>query len=113
MKLETGGKIHSINIKEDDLIKTFDNDSGRGDFIILSHGEQVYLQASGEKDGPYQMEYREGDEDHHFTCTEKLTKEQVKISFLKYLEGDSSWKVDHMWEKSELFSKKKPWWKFW
>lgn len=113
MKLDTGGHIHSANVSEEDLIRTFDNDHGRGDFIILSLGSQVYLQASGKGEGPYQMEYREGDENHHFTCTEELSKDKVKKSFLKYLEGDSSWKVDHCWEQSAVFLRKKPWWKLW
>lgn len=113
MELQTGGQIHSPNVSEEDLIRTFDNDAGRGDFIILSLGEQVYLQASGKKDGPYQMEYREGNEEHHFTCTEELTKKQVEKSFLKYLEGDSSWKVDHYWENTRARFRKKAWWKFW
>lgn len=113
MKLETGGSIHSSIVSEEDLLRTFDNDAGRGDFIILSHGEQVYLQASGKEEGPYSMEYREGDESHHFHCTEALTKAEVKKSFLKYLEGDSSWKVDHFWKPTHHQKLTKPWWKFW
>lgn len=114
MRLETGGSIHSSQISEEDLINTFKNDQGRGDFIILSHGKEVYIQAAGEDDGLFHMEYREGDEEHHFQCTEKLTKEQVQETFLKYLEGDSSWKVDHHWApNNEVKRLKKPWWKFW
>ena len=109
MKLETAERISSYNVTEEELINAFNDDEGRGEFIILSEREQVYIQASGEGDDPYIIEYREGDADHHFQCVEEISKEQVKSMFLKYLNGDDSWKSDCRWDKLE----NKPWWKFW
>ncbi len=109
MKLETAERISSDNVTEEELSNAFQDDSGRGEFIILSQSEQVYIQASGEYDDPYAMEYREGDDDHHFQCTHDLSKENVQSAFMKYLKGDNSWKSDFEWKQLE----NKPWWKFW
>ncbi len=109
MKLETAGRIGSKNVTADELAQAFQDDHGRGEFIILSQSAQIYIQASGETDGPYYVEYREGDADHHFQCTQEIAKQQVQDLFMKYLEGDSSWKNDVNWKQIE----NKPWWKFW
>lgn len=109
MKLEAAERISSDNVTEEQLNNAFQDDSARGEFIILSQSEQVYIQASGEYNGPYVMEYREGDGDHHFQCTQDLSKEDVRSAFMKYLRGDTSWKTGFEWKPLE----NKPWWKFW
>lgn len=109
MKLETAERISSDNVTEAELINAFLNDADRGEFIILSQSDQVFIQASGECDDPYMMEYREGDGDHHFQCTQDVSKENVQAAFMKYLKGDNSWKTDVEWKQLE----NKPWWKFW
>jgi len=109
MKLVTAERIAGDNVSEEELISAFEDDTGRGDFIILSQSEQVYMQASGEGDDPYVMEYREGDNDHHFRCAQELSKEQVRTAFMKYFKNDGSWKTDFEWRQLE----NKPWWRFW
>ncbi len=109
MKLETAGDISSDNVSEAELARAFQDDAGRGEFIILSQADQIYIQASGEYDEPYILEYRDGDSDHHFQSVEDVPKEMVQAVFMKYLKGDHSWKRDVAWAKLEH----KPWWKFW
>src|SRR4030095_6811795 len=66
MKLETADSYVFDQVTEEQLRDTFDDDKGRGEFVILSEKPEVYIQASGEGDGPYALEYRDGDADHHF-----------------------------------------------
>ena len=109
MKLETAQSIGHDNVSEAELIRAFEDDRGRGEFIILSQRDQVFLQAAGEQEGPYHLEYRDGDDAHHFRCRRDLSKSEVQSAFLKYLREDGSWRSDFEWERLE----KKPWWKLW
>lgn len=114
MNLETEGKIHKNNVTRSDIVEAFEDDKGRGEFIILSQSQQVYMQAAGEGYGPYTLEYREGDDESHFQCSQDLEKSQVREAFIKYLEGDESWKTSHEWKTLEQVEQEaKPWWKFW
>lgn len=107
MKLECAQNISSENATEAEIRNAFADDRGRGEFIILSDAHQVYIQASGEDDGPYALEYREGGADSHFECTRDINKGEVEAAFLKYLRRDDSWKADFPWRKLE----NKPWWR--
>ena len=112
MKLSTASYGPKTDISEEDLVRAFQEYSDDDEFIILSQADQTYIQAAGEGNGPYFLEYRDGDEDHHFQCVEELSKNDVKSAFLKYLKGDVSWKTDYEWEQLEQL-KNEPWWKFW
>ncbi|MHC4088323.1 MAG: hypothetical protein ACYSWZ_21155, partial [Planctomycetota bacterium] len=97
-----------------DIIKAFQDDKSRGEFIILSQSKQVYIQAAGEGYGPYSLEYRDGDEYHHFQCSQELPKPQVQAAFIEYLKGGRSWLTDLEWKRLDMSqSPEKPWWKFW
>jgi len=109
MKLECAQSISSANATEAEIRGAFADDRGRGEFIILSETDQVYLQASGEGDGPYALEYRDGSDERHFRCARDVEKPELETAFLKYLKGDPTWKTDFQWERLEM----KPWWKFW
>ena len=109
MELECAQSISSDNATEADIRNAFGDDANRGEYIILSQAEQVYMQAFGEDDGPFVLEYRQGSGDQHYECPQDLTKDQVLDAFLKYLCGDPSWQQDHEWQPLKI----KPWWKFW
>lgn len=114
MNLQTAGRINKKNITTSDITQAFQDDKARGEFIILSHSDQVYIQAAGNDYGPYTLEYRDGDEYHHFQCSQELSKPQVRSAFLKYFERDDSWKTDLQWKPLQMpQQKQKPWWKFW
>jgi len=109
MKLETAERLSSKDVTEEELINAFQDDAARGEFIILSQSDQVFIQAAGEYDDPYLVEYRDGDDEHHFYAANDLPKERVQQLFIQYLAGNPSWHTDIEWIKQE----KKPWWKFW
>ncbi|MHC4744705.1 MAG: hypothetical protein ACYS8Z_22550 [Planctomycetota bacterium] len=114
MKLKTAGRIRNNNVTRSDIIQAFEDDKGRGEFIILSQSTQVYIQAAGEDYGPYILEYRDGGAHYHFQCSEELPKPQIQEAFIKYLEGDQSWKTSLEWKPLEMVEQEsKPWWKFW
>jgi hypothetical protein len=109
MKLETAQGIASDSVSEAELIDAFQDDARRGEFIVLSQSKEVYIQAGGEQDGPYSLEYRDGNKDRHFRCNRDVSKSEVQAVFLKYLRGESSWQSQFEWEKLET----RPWWKLW
>jgi len=112
MHLETAQDIEHNNVTEAQLREAFRDDAGRGEYIILSRdtrGGQHYIQAAGEYNDPYVLEYREGDNAHHFRANGEYTKAQVEQAFLWYLNNDGRWRTEFPWQKEEI----KPWWKFW
>ncbi|HTB63098.1 MAG TPA: hypothetical protein VK737_05875 [Opitutales bacterium] len=110
MKLDAA-KTGIDNVTEEQLRGVFADDRGRGEYVRLEQKDEVYLQASGEMDGPYDLEYREGDVEHHFRAEGEFRKEEVQQAFLSYLAGDEKWRKQFRWQKLEM--KPKPKWKFW
>lgn len=102
MKLETAGSRGFPDVSEQQLRKTFDDDDGRGEFIILSQNPDTYMQASGYADGPYCLEYRDGDGDHHFSAGGEFRKEDILRAFLWYLAGDARWRAEFTWEHLKI-----------
>jgi hypothetical protein len=102
MKLESAGSRRFPEVNEQQLRQTFDDDERRGEFVILSQAPEVYLQASGEEDGPYSLEYRAGDADQHFSAAGELRKADVLRAFVWYLAGDARWQSEFSWEKLDL-----------
>jgi hypothetical protein len=90
------------NATESDIARFFDDDQARGSFVILTHSKQYYVQAAGEGNGPYTLECRAGDDEHHFRCTQSLSKQAVQSAFLKYLRHDPAFTSDFSWEKVKL-----------
>ncbi len=113
MELECAGKLGISDASEDTIKYAFADDTARGEFLILSRSGQEYLQAYGEGDGPFQLEYRDGEEARHFRAKDDLTKEKVKTCFLLYFRGDPAWKSPYDWEPIRNQTQNGPWWKFW
>ena len=110
MQLETASGSSCDSVTEADLVSLFDREWGADEFAILAQEGEVYIQAAGEGDGPYVLEYRDGDEGSHFECARTLSKAEVRSAFMKYLKGDGSWKSDFEWTR-QGFGSGKPWWK--
>ena len=109
MKLETAQSIGFDKVTEEQLRAAFRDDMGRGEYVILSHEPEIYMQASGEGDGPYSLEYRDSDREHHFQAAGDYRKADVLRAFLWYLAGDARWRTEFRWQKLA----RKPWWKIW
>ena len=101
MKLECAQSISSSNPNSDDIERAFADDHGRGEFIILIADDDSFIQAAGESDGPYVLEYRDAKIDKHFSAVGEFTKEQVKSAFLSYLGGNTDWHDTNTWEELE------------
>jgi hypothetical protein len=67
LKLETGRSRRFDQVTEQELRDTFADDKSFGEFVIPSQEREVHMQAAGEDDGPYVLEYRDGGADHHFS----------------------------------------------
>jgi len=111
MKLETASGQSSDFVTEADLVSLFDSEWADGEFAILSREGQVFMQAAGEGDGPYVLEYRDGGDESHFQSARTLTKEEIRSAFMKYLRDDRSWMTDHEWSRQVPGCWEKPWWK--
>jgi hypothetical protein len=107
MKLETDSlALRFDQVTEEQLRAAFKDDARRGALIILSQQPTVYMQALGEAEGPYTLEYQDGDDQPKLQAREDLRKEDVLRAFLWYLAGDPRWRTDFPWRKPE----RKPWW---
>ena len=73
------------------------DDSRRGEFVILQVDKNTFLQASGEGDGPYVLEYKDGGQ--QFQALDEPTKDEVREAFLDYLRGGSEWKTKRHWRQ--------------
>ena len=68
-------------------------------FAILARDSQVYMQAAGDVDDGFMLEYRNGSESEHYVCTNPyLSHDDVIQAMQRYLENDSRWKTDIEWQ---------------
>jgi len=111
VKLETAGSIRFKSVTEEQLRTAFHEDAPCGEFLILRQQPQVFMQAGGEDDGPYCLEYRDGDDEHHFRAAGEYHRDEVQKAFLWYLAGDPRWRTEFTWQKLNI--ERKPWWKIW
>jgi hypothetical protein len=78
-----------------DLIREImQDDSRRGEFVILSESDKGYLQASGEA-GHFHVEYREGGDETHSYARRDLTRRELEALMLRYLRQQPDWKDGH------------------
>lgn len=61
------------------------------------------MQAAGDREAGFILEYQEGDTDWHFKATrEKIPLAEVVKAFQLYASGDGGWKAILDWERIEL-----------
>jgi len=109
MNLDTANSIYK-NVTEAQVREVFRDERLRGEFSILLRSKWQFIQAAGEDDDGYILEYRDGEgKDCHFRAAGEYTKAQVEQAFIHYLNNDNRWFSDFTWQKYEI----KPWWKFW
>jgi hypothetical protein len=99
MDLETADSRPIKNVTEEQLRQAFCLDAGFGEFIILSQAKEVYMQAAGEGDGPYRLEYRDGEESRHFCAGDHFKKDGVLRGMVSYLSGDERWRSEFKCER--------------
>ena len=92
---ELEGLVSNRQIEESIRSLTGDGDS----FAILARAEQEYIQTSGDPSHGFVLEYRDGSEDKHFSCSNfELSAEQVIRAFQSYLAADDKWKSELEWQ---------------
>ena len=100
MELETANSISASEATEADIERCFKDDLSRGEFVILTKEDGNFLQAAGEMQGPFIVEYREVG--IQYVTTRELSKSETKEIFLEYLRGGNEWKTSYEWKKIEL-----------
>lgn len=85
----------------DDILAHLDGE----DFAILSTGPQSYIQCGAQNEPPYEydLEYRDGSQDSHYTAVDSpITLDRVISAFIRYLQGDPEWRSRFRWERIEF-----------
>jgi hypothetical protein len=89
------GLVSDRQIEESLRSLTGDGDS----FAILARADQTYIQTSGDPHNGFVLEYRDGSEEEHYSCSNvDLTIDKVVGAFQSYLANDDKWKSDLEWE---------------
>jgi hypothetical protein len=98
LELESGRIIPDAT--ENDISTNVPNE----DFAILSQGENTYIQCARDAKTPsrYVLEYQEGSVERHYHAAAPLPLERVVSALVSYLRGESSWKSEFSWQRSEL-----------
>jgi hypothetical protein len=99
LELESGWIIRGVTA--DDILSCVEGE----DFAILAADPNTYIQCAEQKESPYEyvLEYQGGSLDEHYRATdEPITLERLRAAFVKYLQGDASWRTDFRWEKMKL-----------
>ena len=74
--------------------------TGDGDsFAILARADEVYIQTSGDPRNGFVLEYRDGSDKDHYSCSNfNLTAEQIIRAFQSYLADDDKWRSELEWQ---------------
>jgi hypothetical protein len=96
--IECAQSFSSSNASEADVHRAFDDDGIRGEYVILTGPDGSYIQAAGEGDGPYTLEYRNSAEGINYRADTEPTKQQVREAFLQFLRGDTAWRTSRQWK---------------
>jgi hypothetical protein len=93
------GRVSNRQIEESIRSLTGDGDS----FAILARAEQEYIQTSGDPSHGFVLEYRDGSDEKHYSCSNfELSAEQIIRAFQSYLAADDRWKSELEWQSQEF-----------
>ena len=67
-------------------------------FLILATGDLTYIQTSGDPKNGFQLEYQEGDIQHHYQARRDYSVEEIIRALVSYLSGGVEWKNTADWE---------------
>ncbi len=96
--LECAQSYSAKDATENDVNHAFDDDWARGEYIILDRSDGFFIQAAGEiDDEDYVIEYNENDQ--IFRANGEFNKEEVRQTFLAFINEDPTWRTRHNWRK--------------
>ena len=95
--LECAQSFSASDASEADINRAFDDDAARGEYIILTAPDGGFIQAFGEMDGLYVLEYHDETSKKEFRASRKLSKTEVRQAFLQYFHGNPIWQTTRQW----------------
>ncbi|WP_442483218.1 hypothetical protein [Aeoliella sp. SH292] len=100
LETEAGTKFSSPSAGDiRHAIDTLDVDEST--YAILTRSPQTYMQTMRLEDG-FELEYQDGDTDHHYQADRLLTAEEVIAAMDSYAADDPQWKTMFVWQKLDL-----------
>lgn len=122
LRTDLDEETHSVS--ESKLINEVEGVLERKGFLILertdldiwdatNHGEVICIQMGANHDDMIVLEYGADEPGSYLYRVEgKLGKDFVQSIFMRYRNGDVSWKNELDWEKVDFSKEGKPWWTF-
>lgn len=96
--LDCGGEFSVPDCRDVDIERAFAGESLPGDgYVILTAPDGSVIQAAGDGDGPYTLEYIDASSDAHVVADGEPNKARVREIFLLYRRGDKRWRDIHEW----------------
>ena len=95
MKLNICGQKTIVNPSDKEIREALSRlDTRSGDaFVILGPTDMTYIQASGDRNVGFDLEYQESTVEQHFRAkNENITLDDVMESFTAYRAGRTDWK---------------------
>ncbi|MHC4591664.1 MAG: hypothetical protein ACYS8L_03095 [Planctomycetota bacterium] len=95
MTLEVAGRQIIVNPSDEDIRAALAGfDAAAGDaFLILSSDDMTYMQAGGDRNVGFDLEYQEGSMDQHFRATRNdIPLTEVLQVLIEYRDGRTEWK---------------------
>lgn len=68
-------------------------------FLVLSASQMTYIQVGGDAKAGFDLEYQEGDAQHHYRAVGNVTADLVARAMVSYLNGTDDWKKAVKWER--------------
>ena len=103
MYLTVNGDPFSGVLTKEQITVSLSTLTGVGDsFLILAKDEMYYLQACGDKESGFQVEYQEGSLDEHYESCSILTFSEAVDIFHSYFDGNDDWKTGYSWKKQNF-----------
>lgn len=95
MTLTINGETKISNPSDDDILnalQTLDTTSGDA-FVILESDEMTYMQAGGDRNVGFDLEYQEGTVEAHYRARRTdISIDEIAQAFRAYRDGQPDWK---------------------
>jgi hypothetical protein len=101
MRLETAERFHRTKVKLSDIEDVFseEEDKDRGEFVILRDDRGGFVQAAGEGDGPFMVEWKNAVDGAHYRSHKLMTRGQARDAFIAFFERDGDiWPITN-WKR--------------
>ena len=100
MELVINGDTVAEPVTDALIAQSINSLTGDGDsFAILAKASETYMQTSGGPSYGFVLEYRNGSESEHYSCSNfELTADEVIWAFRSYFVDDGEWETKLEWQ---------------